>query len=1047
MAPITRHAATVAVEDFNRPDLRSETAPNDSDYMSETSLDQEDDYGEEGPATGSQAEDMLATLPFAPGQHEDTRYPLKAMADRGVRQVESFAEQLDRLNSLSSATPKETQENIIKLVEEYTALATGALQRLRREHSPKYRQQAMARLQKRIQSLSQASGGQSSGFSISGGGLQRSVLGQRTTVHDLIHWEQEFRTWALLLDMIQLKSPDLSKTDAKRSHSADSSPIHHLSSERKIWDRFLIQDDLARERHTVLKWLKSNARDSPDDLETIVEQLEKQADRGPGLWADGWLTTKEAIKAQKRLRSWPRPLDPKSPGIATSLLNADKTERLVTHLDPDAPSRQELVLEKQDDFLERAIWLGCWEMLRRGVGWNEIREWCRERVEGWRAVSMRGAVAAWDAAIDGSDGEGDSDGVGRDGSDSEDGPPPTSQISGNRSRALWRRMCFQLARNGGSNDYERAVYGILSGDVESAEKVCSSWEDFVFVRYNSLLLHQFDLYLQKNYPDRLPTAMARKFGVFDSIQFHGEPESASRRLVEFLKTQEMTRTEATQPIKLIQGALIGKAFVDFAQHQGIALARAANTDAPSKILPLPEDLSNDDGNLATIPHDDYDALRLITHILIVFLDLGADIGHGPRRSAIENVIVAYIDFLRLAGKIRMIPVYASRLSSQRQITTLGRVLPDVIDHYTRKDLIRLMNDHKIDVYNVVEMQMAYVLEDTDPVEQRVSKAPTILQPARAGKPDIREIQDSFIGDEKDLQNEDDLIIRSFEWYLLVEGHWRETFSVGARLYEHFLLTGKILAARELYRRVPCSEVSLAKTGPILGRKVDISRFDADSDDEDDDLTSSRMTRSSTHHQPQARTRRESSERNKLKRQILVQEARIFTQLEQLVEAFVTIEQWASIVKAEKVEKDGKLSNPQRTRLQKALDNVLAAVDPLLEDWLVDLPKAEFQSLTSIRNTYLPEVLLAYNSVLYSAGHALHRDILLQSMHLSTLIAATDSDLLEPFIATGRLQELVTQFAASSREILLGVEEKKGAKRGGRKRGELGETLAIWNVRA
>ena len=33
-------------------------------------------------------------------------------------------------------------------------------------------------------------------------------------------------------------------------------------------------------------------------------------------------------------------------------------------------------------------------------------------------------------------------------------------------------MCF-LARKGGGDEYERAVYGILSGDISSVEPVCN----------------------------------------------------------------------------------------------------------------------------------------------------------------------------------------------------------------------------------------------------------------------------------------------------------------------------------------------------------------------------------------------------------------------------------------------------------------------------------------------------------------------------------------------------------------------------------------------
>ena len=54
--------------------------------------------------------------------------------------------------------------------------------------------------------------------------------------------------------------------------------------------------------------------------------------------------------------------------------------------------------------------------------------------------------------------------------------------------------------------------------------------------------------------------------------------------------------------------------------------------------------------------------------------------------------------------------------------------------------------------------------------------------------------------------------------------------------------------------------------------------------------------------------------------------------------------------------------------------------------------------TVIRNAYLPEIVLAYNSVLFCAGHVLSRSHLLKCMTLSTTVAAPDSDVLPCFLA-------------------------------------------------
>lgn len=71
----------------------------------------------------------------------------------------------------------------------------------------------------------------------------------------------------------------------------------------------------------------------------------------------------------------------------------------------------------------------------------------------------------------------------------------------------------------------------------------------------------------------------------------------------------------------------------------------------------------------------------------------------------------------------------------------------------------------------------------------------------------------------------------------------------------------------------------------------------------------------------------------------------------------------------------------------------------------------------LREAYLPEIILAYDSILHFSGFALSRDNFLECMELSTMIAAEDSDLVEIFMKKGRMRELVAAFADNSRALL------------------------------
>lgn len=114
--------------------------------------------------------------------------------------------------------------------------------------------------------------------------------------------------------------------------------------------------------------------------------------------------------------------------------------------------------------------------------------------------------------------------------------------------------------------------------------------------------------------------------------------------------------------------------------------------------------------------------------------------------------------------------------------------------------------------------------------------------------------------------------------------------------------------------------------------------------------------------------------------------------------------------------------------------------PLLESDFLSRPsdEAEAISLTNLRNHYLPECVLAYNSVLYFAGHAISRTWLIECMNLAQVVAANET-LTEAFVQSSRMKELVMAFAMSSQALLHANEH------GGR-RGKKDENLEVWQVR-
>lgn len=370
----------------------------------------------------------------------------------------------------------------------------------------------------------------------------------------------------------------------------------------------------------------------------------------------------------------------------------------------------------------------------------------------------------------------------------------TSSAATWQSRALWRKTCALAAKDGGIDEYENAVYGALSGYLPSVQKVSRSWDDHLFAHYNSYLLHSFDRYVKSNFADRVPTALTDRHNSFNFAIFGGQRSQSGNQIVEKMKHLEATKQEAQEPIKMLQGSIIARTLDDFVFKHGVRLAISANAEGKSKILAPMDERVLEGSVTAPLSMADHDVLRLITHVILIYQEVGYAFGKGDRFYAMETIIVAYIDYLSKAGKQQLLPLYASRLSPERSIACLGRQLPSILDRGERQTFLRLMVQEGIDVPAVLSTQLITIITDTPALESSSKEFPKlrILEDTSKDVSIPRQIRADFIGDEMTDDQED--LVHGFEWYLLLDGHWRETMLVGIVVYKHLL--------RECYPAIP-----------------------------------------------------------------------------------------------------------------------------------------------------------------------------------------------------------------------------------------------------
>ena len=694
-------------------------------------------------------------------------YPLQSTADRVGREVERFAEKLDRWNNFRDGSAEERYEATLTLVDDLQKVTESAVARVRKQYAAFDRQHGHHKdSQRRLnQSRGDVGFGHDRSFldSIANTSGQKGVHATGI-ISDLRQWQSEYDTWDLfgLLLRQRYHRPGVDVAKEKEALLADLGEVDMYTSEADIWQRFMIDDDEAKERSIICKWLQKVASHTDGPTDAIIDKLESEAGKGPGTWSHGWLNTREKLKGQKRVGIFSQSAA-STKGSLTKSRQDDGTD-LVTALDPDATTRQDRRIDKRDEALEKSLWVALYAMLRRGAKLEQVLEWSRERSEGWRALSL-GCGASNDAQNN-------------------------SGII--NSAALWRRMCLAAARSGGVDDFERAVYGMLGGDIDSVEAVCRSWDDLLYAHFNSLNLTQYDLYVQNNFSFRLPSELARKFDAYtgSALSTQLAPEEPNKRIVDLLRKHDISRAEAEHPLKIIQASIIEQKFDDIVFNLGIAISQISHPMEPaSKTIPRVDHPV--DRRIAAMA-EDYNALRIVVHALLVLQVFDFDMGAGDLQTIYENVLVKYIGLLQMEGKFDIIPMYASMLSKDRCEITLGRVLPQITNGKERVDIIRLMEQYKIDSVCALAEQQAFALSESslrDEDAEGEDKVPTIPQlelledvDDEAKWPRYR-IRKDFV--KAGLAADEDAIVKSLEWYLLLQGQWMVTFTAISYTYKRF----------------------------------------------------------------------------------------------------------------------------------------------------------------------------------------------------------------------------------------------------------------------
>ncbi|KAG0379765.1 hypothetical protein BGX24_011787 [Mortierella sp. AD032] len=500
-------------------------------------------------------------------------------------------------------------------------------------------------------------------------------------------------------------------------------------------------------------------------LETLFNAFERQkpfVDKGPEAleWSDLDLiehlhSTDSNFKHHSAVKSWLEVIAPvNTPHIGTKRVSPAKpagilfsqpatTSTQTNYQDPDATTRDGVKLDEYNQRVEHGLLQAVWEYIRRGQI-QEAKEACEKAGEPWRAESISGgdlysvSTAFTDPKYD-----------------RVDGP------IGNKTRGLWKGTCYALAKETTADQYERAIYGALCGDIQSVLPVCSSWEDHAWVRYNALVESMVEDRLSnfnrggrsKTLPIPMATVSNAK-DIFDSI---GNSDD------------QQLRNDSKDMFKTIQTSIILGQTDQMITKMAREAKEARNTGAPLR------------------PH----MLRFMAHFVLLLRSKNFNV---PKADG-DFFIKSYVDFLISKRQYNIAPLYASFLPRQLQIETCSAYLKTIDgSKKERQGYLANIRKHGLDLHSILTATVDGLLEKNKSVSEgsdvkgglKLSiSAPTTAQESAQ--------------------------IKSLEWLTFEIPQYLECLHRSNSLIRQYLAVGRLNAAFALYKSLP---EDIAQSGPM-----------------------------------------------------------------------------------------------------------------------------------------------------------------------------------------------------------------------------------------
>lgn len=532
----------------------------------------------------------------------------------------------------------------------------------------------------------------------------------RKTFQVLHLLSQEEATWKLVHTLFKDRLETSLKQEMMMEVDSDAKVhgIMGIQKDRQTADALMKRDRTVRESQLVVDWLETCAE---RDFETFSENVKFFSDRAVGY-----------ENALHRLKN-------RQTGLPTGPERA-----LVTELDPDAPLRQNGQLDDLDKEDEDRLLQYIFACLRTGK-MDKAENICITCGQAWRAATLQGWRLYHDPNFEGL------------------GPEcQRLPVEGNPYRDVWKKVCWNMCQSPRINVYEKAVYAVLSGNLQGVLPVCKSWLDFLWAYYKVMVDQKVEDEI------RLKTTVDRPLEPLPGEYWekHLEPKSVFREI----EAVENVTQEALTWYPVIQKHIILEDIPGLmeALHKWVRQERHQ--------LPL-------------------HLLRFMAH-LALFLRTSE---YNTKEEHSNMIIEAYVEELIKDKQYTLIAFYVSKLPTDAQIHWYAKFLEGITDKTERQQYLDLAENCGLDLAQITKRVVENIRSRSD-----------------VDISSLTETQSEAV--DTNISEEDRKKIEAIDWLVFDISQRAEALKQANALMRMFIALKKLNAAREVFDKLPPNSVDV-----------------------------------------------------------------------------------------------------------------------------------------------------------------------------------------------------------------------------------------------